>query len=71
MPKGNHSYIVKYAVNGMTLFIVDGGMVDGTSELHAKRFSNRFDAEVRAKALKANGAKRVTIVKVGLRKGGI
>lgn len=71
MSKGNHSYIVKYKVNGLTLYVVEGGMVDGTSELHAKRFDDRSEAEGWASELKRKGAKKVTIVKVGLRKGGM
>lgn len=67
MANGNHSYIVRYNVNGMVMYITAEG-VDGASELHATRFENRKDAEKTAANLAARGYRKVSIVKVGLRR---
>lgn len=67
MTNGNHSYIVRYNVNGMVMYVTGEG-ADGTSELHATRFENRKDAEGVAAELAEKGYRKVTIVKVGLRR---
>lgn len=66
--KGNHSYVVRYVVNGMAMFVVGDGSVDGADERYAKRFADRAEAESSAKALKERGIRKVTVVKVGLRR---
>lgn len=68
MSKGNHRYIVRYVVNGLKQYVVDG-LADSSSELHAKRFDRRADAESAASYVKSIGMRGVTIVKIGLRKG--
>lgn len=67
MSKGNHNYIVRYKVNGLTMYATADGE-DGSSELHAERFSDRAAAEHQANMLKSSGYRGVTVVKVGLRR---
>ena len=67
MANGNHSYIVRYNMNGMVMYAAAEG-ADGASEPSATRFENRRDAEKAAADLAASGHRKVTIVKVGLRR---
>lgn len=65
MAKGSHSYIVRYNVNGRVCHYSEYGHL---SESQATVFENRKDAEKVAAALAVKGYRKVSIVKVGLRR---